>query len=154
MQVSTNGAAPVAQAQQTTMTANPAIAAGNSYTMQVLAQATRVGLTTQSALSNTLTVNTPPAASTVLTTSRGALGTKKITVTWTNLSNNITGWTVQRTSTASGAVAATIAPTMLTNGTSYSFVDTAPAGSYTYKVQATSLGGTNAFSASRQVTAP
>ena len=155
VQVATNGGAPVAMAQQTTLNANPVIAAGNSYTLQVLSQATRFGLTTQSGLSNTLTLNTPPAASTRPTAAAGAAGTKQIAVTWTNPSSNITGWIVQRTSTARGATAVAIVPTIAANGTSYSFVDTAPAGSYTYRVQATNVVGSSALTAaSVAVTAP
>ncbi len=155
VQVQTNGGGYVPLAQQNTLTANVAIAAGNNYAIQVAAQATRFGLTTKSALSNKLTVNTPPAASTRPTAVAGAAGTKKITVTWTNASSNITGWTVLRTSTLRGSVPVTIVPTVTANGTSYSFVDTAPAGSFTYSVQAISAGGTSAMTAaSVAVTAP
>jgi hypothetical protein len=52
-------------------------------------------------------------------------------------------------------VPVTIVPTVTANGTSYSFVDTAPAGSFTYSVQAISAGGTSAMTAaSMAVTAP
>ncbi|MEI8168793.1 MAG: hypothetical protein WCG50_03885 [Rhodoferax sp.] len=158
VQVSTNGAAPVAQAQQTTMTANPAIAAGNSYTMQVLAQATRFGLTTQSALSNMLTVSTPPAASTTPFANAGALTTRNITVSWTNPSTNITGWTVQRkpnNGLAALRVWSNITPSVTGTAPAYAFTDTAPlaGGNYTYRVTTTSAVGSSGPVTSNAVTA-
>jgi FtsP/CotA-like multicopper oxidase with cupredoxin domain len=157
VQVQTNGSGTyVPLASQTALTASPTIAAGNTYSIQVLAQATRLGLTSPSALSNTLTVTTPPAATTRPTVVAGAVGSKQITVTWTNPSSNIASWVVQRTSTVAGSTAVTLTPTIGVAGTTYSFVDTAPAGRYTYRVQAANAAGaTSAMTAaSAAVTAP
>jgi hypothetical protein len=142
VQTGTNGVLGTALPQQTALTYNLAITAGNNYSMQVLAQASRFGLTTQSLASTVMPVNTPPAASSRVTATAGARNSKAITVTWTNGSRNLTGgWTVIRTG---GGTTATITPTIATAGTGYSFTDTGlTAGvSYTYQLQASSLGGT------------
>jgi hypothetical protein len=156
VQTGTNGVLNMALAAQAGLTYNLAIAAGNTYSMQVSAQSTRFGgVPVKSAVSNVLTVNTPPAATTGRpAATAGATGTKAITVTWTNSSSNITSWTVRRTV---GNATTTITPTVTATGTSYSFVDTVPAaGRYSYQVQATSSPTlTNALSgASNTVTAP
>jgi hypothetical protein len=161
VQVSTNSGAPAALAQQNGLTANPVIAAGNSYTIQVLTQATRFGLTTKSGLSNTLAVQTPPAASATPVATAGTAGTKAITVNWTNPSVNITGWTVQRRPN-NGPVAlrvwSDITATVTVTGTNpaYAFTDTAPlaGGNYTYRVTAISAVGTSGPVASNAITAP
>ena len=153
LQVATNGGAPVVLPPQSTLSANPTIAAGNSYTIQVLAQATRFGLTAPSGLSNTLTVNTPPAASTTPVASRTAPTTRGITVTWSNVSKNITGFTVQRRlGTGAWTTLPTVgnaAPVVSVSGTTYSIADATmtAAGSYTYRLLATSLGGSTANTA-------
>jgi hypothetical protein len=160
VQMSTNGGALVPMAQQATLNANPVIAAGNSYTFQVLSQATRFGLTTQSGLSNTLTVSTPPAASTVPVAAAGAVGTRNITVNWSNPSKNITGWTVQRrpnNGVAALRVWSDITSTLTFTGTNpYSFTDTAPlaGGNYTYRVTTLSAVGSSGPVTSNAVTAP
>jgi hypothetical protein len=154
VQVSTNGGAFTSLPQSAALTANPAIAAGNKYSFQVLAQTTRYGLTTQSlTASNVVVVDTRPAASTTPVAAAGAVGSKQITVSWTNASNNITGWTVQR---RLGAVATTIVPAVTNVGTTYSFTDTVPAaGSYSFRVTAVSAVGTNGPTAySAAVVAP
>jgi fibronectin type 3 domain-containing protein len=159
VQVSANGGTPVALAQQNGLTANPVIAAGNSYTLQVLSQATRFGLTTKSGLSNTLTVQTPPAASSTPVATAGAAATQVINVNWTNPSANITGWTVQRrpnNGLAALRVWSNIAPTVTGTGTAYGFTDTAPlaGGNYSYRVTATSAVGTSGPVTSNAITAP
>jgi FtsP/CotA-like multicopper oxidase with cupredoxin domain len=154
VQVSTNGGAFASLPQTTALTANPAIAAGNKYSFQVLAQTTKYGMTTQSlTASNVVVVDTRPAASTTPLAAAGAVGSKQITVSWTNASNNITGWTVQR---RIGGIATTIIPTVTNVGTAYTFTDTAPAaGSYSYRVTAVSAVGTNGPTAySTAVVAP
>jgi titin len=154
VQVSTNGGAFTSLPQTTVLNANPAIAAGNSYSFQVLAQTTKYGQTTQSlTASNVVVANTAPAASTTPVSTAGAVGSKQITVTWTNNSSNVTGWTVQR---RVGGVATIIVPAVTNVGTTYSFTDTAPAaGSYSYRVTAVSAVGTNGPTAySTAVVAP
>ncbi len=147
VQVTSNGGTAVAQAPLTASNTNVTIVAGNNYTMQVLAQATRYGLTVPSALSNTVTVTTPPAAST-LTVTRGAAGSKAITVAWTNVSGNITGWTLKRTNGTTN-VTSTITPTVTHTGNNFTFTDTGltVGVSYTYQVTATSLAGSVSSSA-------
>ncbi len=141
VQVSTNGGAFTSLPQTTALNANPVIAAGNSYSFQVLAQTTKYGLTTQSAASNVVAVMTPPAASTAPVAVAGAPGSRQITVTWTNASSNITAWTVQR---RVGGVATTTVATVTNAGATYSFTDTAPAaGNYSYRVTAANAAGTN-----------
>jgi hypothetical protein len=70
-------------------------------------------------------------------------------VSWTNTSANITGFTLQR---RLGAGAWVSTPATLANvtiaGTMYSYTDTVTAaGSYTYRLLATSLGGSTAYTA-------
>jgi hypothetical protein len=153
VQLATNGGAYAAAAQQNGVNANPVIAAGNSYSVQVLTQATRFGLTTQSAPSTPLSVTTLPAASTTPVASAGAVGSRQITLSWTNPSSNITSFTVQR---RIGATWTIITPVITTATPSYSFTDTVPApGNYSYRVLATSSVGSTAYSAaSNTVTAP
>jgi hypothetical protein len=143
VQVSTNGGAFTSLPQTTALNANPVIAAGNSYSIQVLAQTTKYGLTTQSSASNVIAVKTPPAASTTPVAVAGATGSRQITLTWTNASSNVATWTVQR---RLGAAVTTLTPTPSVSnaGTTYSFTDTAPAaGNYSYRVTAANAAGTN-----------
>lgn len=154
VQVSTNGGTFTNLQQTTNLAANPVIAAGNSYSFQVLAQTTKYGLTTQSLVSNVIPVNTPPAAST--TPVATLAGTRQVTLTWANASvNTITGFTVQR---RFAGVWTTITPTpaWTQTGTSFTLTDTVPAaGSYSYRLSATGAGGTTANTgASNTVTAP
>jgi hypothetical protein len=156
VQVSTNGSAYASLPQTTNTSTNAAIAAGNSYSFQVLAQATKYGMTTSSlTASNAVTVSTPPAASTPPVAAAGGTGTKQITVTWTNPSKNITGFTVQRRLGGGAWVAMATQPTPTQSGTAYSFTDTVPAaGNYSYRVTAVSAGGTSGPVTSNTVTAP
>jgi hypothetical protein len=158
VQYSMNGGALVSLPQTATLAANPVIAAGNSYTFQVLAQTTKYGFTTQGVASTPIPVSTPPAASTTPVAAAGAATTKQITVTWTNPSQNITttGFVVQRRLGAGAWAAIAPAPTVAAAGTSYSFTDTAPAaGSYSYRLSASNATGTTAFTAaSNAVVAP
>jgi hypothetical protein len=145
VQVATNGGNFVSLPQTANPAANPAIAAGNSYQFQVLAQTTKYGLTTQSVTaSNVIVVNTPPAISTTPVAVAGLVGSKQITLSWTNVSSNITGFTVQR---RFAGVWTTLVPTpaWTQSGTGFSLTDTVPAvGSYSYRLSATSAGGTTA----------
>jgi hypothetical protein len=115
---------------------------GANYQYQVAAQASRYGLATSTPSAWISTVfNTVPVQSTVPTTS--LLATRSIGVSWTNTSTNISGFTLQR---RLGAGAWTNTPATLATitavGTSYSYTDTvAAAGSYTYRLLATSLAG-------------
>jgi hypothetical protein len=115
---------------------------GANYQYQVAAQASRYSLATSTPSAWISTVfNTVPVQSTVPTTS--LLATRSIGVSWTNTSTNISGFTLQR---RLGAGAWTNTPATLATitavGTSYSYTDTvAAAGSYTYRLLATSLAG-------------
>ncbi len=159
VQVSTDGGKTFTSPPQTTaLTANPAIVAGNNYQFQVLAQTTKYGLTTQGLASNTVVVNTPPAASTTPVAAAGAATTKNITVSWTNASSNITGWSVERrpnTGPNNLRLWNTIVTSVGGSAPSYTFTDQAPAaGNYTYRVTAMSAAGTNGPATSNAVTAP
>ena len=119
-----------------TVTRNVTLVAGNTYTYAVAA----VDLAGTSLYSTPLTVNTPPAQST--TPAANLLATRSIAVAWTNVSVNITGFTIQRRLGAGAWTAITPAPTVTQNGTAYSITDTVTAaGSYTYRLLATSSGG-------------
>jgi hypothetical protein len=121
---------------------------GTNYQYRVAAQATRYGLAA-SALSawKTTVFNTLPAASTTPVAALTVTATRGITVSWTNVSTNITGFTVQRR-LAAGAwttlpTAGNAAPSVSLSGTTYSIKDATmtAAGSYTYRLLATSSGG-------------
>jgi hypothetical protein len=119
-----------------TVTRNVTLVAGNTYTYAVAA----ADLAGTSLYSTPLTVNTPPAQST--TPAANLLATRSIAVAWTNVSVNITGFTIQRRLGAGAWTAITPAPTVTQNGTAYSITDTVTAaGSYTYRLLATSSGG-------------
>jgi hypothetical protein len=78
-------------------------------------------------------------------------------VSWTNPSKNITGFTVQRRLGAGAWANITPAPVInLATAPTFSFTDTVPvAGSYSYRLLATSAGGSTAnTAASNAVTAP
>jgi hypothetical protein len=156
VQVQTNGGAWVNLPQITARNTNAAIAAGNTYNFQVLAQATRFGVTTQSQVSNLVPVTTPPAASTTPVAAAGAIGSKQISVTWTNPSKNITGFTVQRRLGAGAWGNITPAPVInLATAPTFTFTDTVPAGTYSYRLLTTSAGGaTGNTAASNAVAAP
>jgi hypothetical protein len=121
---------------------------GTNYQYQVAAQATRYGLATSApSIWKTTGFNTLPVQSSVPTAT--LLATRSIGVSWTNVSANITGFTLQR---RLGAGAWVSTPATLANvtiaGTMYSYTDTvAAAGSYTYRLLATSLGGSTAYTA-------
>ena len=127
----------------TTLTRNVNLVAGNTYTYQIAA----IDLVGTSAYSTpAITVNTPPAQSTGL--AANLLATRSIGVTWTNLSTNITGFTIQRRLGAGAWTTITPAPTVTQNGTAYSITNTVTAaGSYTYRLLATSAGGSTAYTA-------
>lgn len=158
VQVSTNGSAFVNLAPTNNRTANPVIAAGNTYQFKVLARATRFGLTTLGQPSAPIDVFTPPVISSVPVATAGAVGSQQITLTWTNPSKNvIDSFTVDRRVggawvplPAIPAVGITVAPG------SYAWTDTVPAaGAYRYRVRATGAGGSSASTASSNtVTAP
>jgi hypothetical protein len=113
----------------------------------VAAQATRYGLATSALSPWTTTVhNTAPAAST--TPVAALVSTRHISVTWTNVSTNITGFTIQRRLGAGAWTTIAPAPAVTQTGTSFTFTDVvAAAGSYTYRLSATSAGGTTANTA-------
>jgi hypothetical protein len=121
--------------------------AGSNYQYQVQAMATRYGLATSAPSAwTTTTFNTLPAAST--TPVAALLATRNIGVTWTNASTNITGFTIQRRLGGGTWTTITPAPTVTQNGTTYSIIDTvAAAGSYTYRLRATSVAGITANTA-------
>jgi hypothetical protein len=120
---------------------------GTNYSYRVAAQATRYGLATSALSPWTTTVhNTAPAAST--TPVAALVSTRHISVTWTNVSTNITGFTIQRRLGAGAWTTIAPAPAVTQTGTSFTFTDVvAAAGSYTYRLSATSAGGTTANTA-------
>jgi hypothetical protein len=131
------------------------LAAGNNYTYTVAA----VNLQGSSLPSVALPINTPPARS--LNLQANLMATNTITVDWTNASVNITGWTIQRRLGTAG-VWTTITPAVtFVAPDAYSFTDTTMtvAGTYYYRVMATSVGGNTptaitAATASNGVAAP
>jgi FtsP/CotA-like multicopper oxidase with cupredoxin domain len=163
VQVQTNNSGTwVSSPQTTNLSANVPIAAGNSYQIQVLAQTTTYGLTTQSVTaSNVLAVSTPPAASTAVAAGAApgaAAGSGQIAVNWVNPSANITGWTIERQPTTGPAALRVwdiITQSITVTGTSYSFTDTVPApGSYRYRVTAQAGALIAGPTQSNTVTAP
>ncbi len=118
-----------------TQTRAVTLVAGNNYTYTVAA----VNFAGTSAPSAALAMNTPPARSANFQANLAA--TRNIIVDWTNVSTNITGWTIQR---RLGTVWTTITPTVtFVAPDAYSFNDTSmtAAGTYAYRVMATSAGG-------------
>jgi hypothetical protein len=154
-----------AGATWTTLTGTTPIAArtltvatpvGANYQFRVAAQATRYVLA-PSVLGNwttTTVLNRAPAAST--TPVAALTGTlRNLSFSWTNASTNITGFTIQRRSPAGVWSTIVPAPTVSKTGNVYSIVDVVTAlGSYTYRVTATSLGGTTAQATSNAITTP
>jgi hypothetical protein len=132
---------------------------GANYQYRVAAQATRfnLGTSAQGPWTTTTVLNRAPAPSTTPTAAAGSAGSRQITVTWTNTSSNITGFTVQRSLGAAAFANMATQPTWTKNGTTYSFVDTlaASGGSYRYRLLATSAGGSTVnTAASIAVVAP
>jgi hypothetical protein len=140
----------------TALTLAAASPVGTNYQYQVQAIATRYGLPASTPSAGKTTVfNTAPAASTTPVATQGAVGSSAITVAWTNPSTNITGWTVTRRVAAGAWLPFTPTTALPLTGGSYSFTDTGltVGTNYTYRVTATSLGGTTAVATSNQVTA-
>jgi hypothetical protein len=113
---------------------NATVVAGNSYSFTVVAQATRFGLTPQSAATGpaTMVVAAPLPPTTVAAAAGPAAG--QATVTWVDASSNESGFTVQRSLMAAngtfgawanaGTVAAgvqTFLNTGLTTGRTYRY---------------------------------
>jgi titin len=143
----------------TARTAAIASPVGTNYQYRVAAVATPYGsLPTAQSIWRTTTFNTLPAASTRPTAIAGAVGSKQIAVTWTNASNNLTGFTLARRLGGGAWVntPATLATVTKSGTNTYSFTDTVPAaGTYTYRVLATSAAGNTAnTAASNAVIAP
>jgi titin len=135
-----------------------ASAVGNNYLYRVQATASRVGaISSVSAWRQSAQVNTLPAVSTTPVAAATPAGSRSIVVAWTNASNNLTGFTLARSTNGRTWVntPATLA-TVTKSGTTYSFTDTVPAaGTYTYRVLATSAAGNTAnTAASNAVVAP
>jgi hypothetical protein len=162
VQVNTNGAGWSTLATTNATSANPAIAAGNSYQFQVLTRATRFNTSTLSTTPSTaLSVVTPPAASTALVAT--AAGSNKITLTLNNPSSNIDSWKVERRPNFGAnnlRVYSTITPTVTGTTLSYTFIDdTVPSlvtganNSYTYRVTAVNAKGNGPVATSNPVTA-
>ncbi len=179
---STAGGNPVTyNAQQTASYAPPALTVGNNYTFTVTASNRYTNPTTGA---NNVTGVSVPSASVVLYTlpvtgSKPAVnagtvvGSKAITVSWTNASTNLltplsgavapalNAFTVQRrTAAANGGATGTwvtITPTISLVGGTYSFTDTTGTSGtgYNYQVQATSAAGNSLYSTpSNRVVAP
>jgi len=126
--------------------------AGSNYRYQVQAMATRYGLATSAPSAWTTTAfNTLPVQSTGLAVQLAA--TRNFSVRWTNVSLNITGFTVQRRLGAGAWT--TITPAITPAGTVYSFSDTVTAaGTYAYRVLATSAAGSTTYVTSAGVVTP
>jgi hypothetical protein len=139
----------------TTLSANPTIAAGNSYQFRVVPRTTRFGVTALGTPSDALTVVTPPAAST--SPVAAAVGSSQITLDWTNPSSDIASWTVQRRPNFGPnalRVYGPITATAIGAAPSYTVTDTVPAlGSYTYRINAVNAQGTGPTAISNTVTA-
>ena len=157
VQQSINGGAwtsltPTPIAARTLAVASPA---GSSYQYRVQAIATRYGLASSAPSAWTTTVyNTLPLPSTGL--SNVLASTRNFRVSWNNASLNLTGFTVQRRLGAGAwtTVAVTITPA-LNAGTAYSFTNTVTAaGTYSYRVLATSAAGSTAYVTSAGVATP
>jgi fibronectin type 3 domain-containing protein len=164
VQVNTNGAVDASGAlvwtnlaPTATLAANPAIAAGNSYQFQVLSRATRFGISTLSATpSQAMDVFTAPALSTAVQAVAVGVGTSQIALNWSNLSSNITGWTVQRRPNFGLVRVFTVLTPASVGGTSpsYTLTDTVPAlGSYTYRITALNVQGSGPVATSNNATA-
>jgi hypothetical protein len=127
--------------------------AGTNYQYQVQAIATRYGLPAATSAWKTTTYSVPLANSTPVAAS--AVGSKAVTVTWTNASTNITGWTVTRSTNGGAYAAFTPTPALPLTGGSYSFTDTGvTVGTrYTYRVTAIGATANSAVATSNQVTA-
>ena len=128
---------------------------GSNYQYRVQAMATRYGLATSAPSAWTTTAhNTLPAQSAGLTSTLAS--TRHFTVRWNNTSLNLTGFTIQRRLGAGAWT--TIAPTVtpaLNSGTAYAFADAVTAaGTYTYRVLASSAAGSTAYVTSARVTTP
>jgi hypothetical protein len=147
----------------TTLTAVPTAArtwtvaspVGANYLYRVAALATRYGQPASApSLWTTTPFNTAPAASTAPTVALTA-ALRNLSFSWTNTSTNITGFTIQRRSPAGVWATIAPAPTVTQVGNVYSIADVvAAAGSYTYRVTATSLGGTTAQATSSAIVTP
>ena len=157
VQVNTNGAGFVDMAASNRLTATVNLVAGNTYQVQVLARATRFGLTTVGLASAPMTVITAPRASTAVVATAGVAGSKAITLNWSNTSSSVTSWTVQRRPNFGANNLRVYSPiTVTVNGTApaYSFTDTVPAlGSYTYRINAVNATGSGPVATSNAVTA-
>ena len=135
----------------TAVTYNAAIVAGDSYTFTVVARDTKYGVTISSApVSTTLTVPTVPAAPSAVTATAGAVGSRAITVTWTDAATNVTGYTIQRATVSALGVVGAFANVGTTTAAVKTFTNTGlVAGTtYRYQVRANSLVGNSAFVAS------
>ncbi len=155
----------VGAAAGTTQTRAVNLVAGNTYTYTVAAR----DLVGTGPATAALTVNTPAAANTAVTSAAGAAAKSGITVSWTNISVNLTAtpFTVQRrTVTAGGANGAWVTiptPAITKNGTGYSIIDATYTGAtalvtgtgYSYHILANGAGGPSAYSAATaRVVAP
>jgi len=167
VQTNTNGAVDATGAliwvnspATTNLNANPAITVDNNYQFRVVPRATRFAVSVLGTPSTPLNVTAAPAVSMTPVATAGAVGSKQITLTWTNPSVNSipTAFTVDRR--VGGvwvplpAIAAT--PIMVAPG-SYAWTDTAPASGtgYRYRVLATNNAWSSAYTAaSNTVTAP
>jgi hypothetical protein len=119
---------------------------GINYQYRVAAQVTRGTLVSSWSAWTTTPFNTVPAAST--TPVAKLVTARNISVSWTNVSTNITGFTVQRRLGGGAWTNITPAPAVTAASTSYSIIDTvALPGSYTYRLLATSAGGSTANTA-------
>jgi hypothetical protein len=168
VQVNTNGAVDLAGAlvwtnlsTTTTLAANPAIAADNTYKFRVVPQASRFNpaVLVQGTPSTALDVTTAPLVSTTPVATAGAAGSKQIVLSWSNPSVNSipTAFTVDRRENGVWVPQPAIAASaVLVAPGSYQWTDTLGlAGAYRYRVMATNGTWSSAYTAtSNTVTAP
>jgi hypothetical protein len=131
------------------------IVAGNNYSFTVVAQNTKYGVTVQSAAAGPIPLNaTIPAAPSGVTATQGAVGSRAVTVTWTDNSGNESGFTVQRATVTAGVVGAFAnVGTVAANVTTFTNTGLTVGRSYQYQVRANSLAGNSAYVATATVVA-
>ena len=137
------------------MTYNATVVAGNSYSYTVVAQATKYGLTAASSAAGPVTVNVmAPAAPTAVAAIQGTIGSRSITVNWTDAPANATNYTVQRATVTTGVVGAYANAGTVAAGVQ-TFLDTGRTigRTYQYQVRANGVVGNSAYVASNAVVA-
>jgi fibronectin type 3 domain-containing protein len=127
---------------------NAAVVAGNTYTFQVKAQATQYGLTTPSAydVPVSVSVTAPIAPTNVAAVAGGVAGS--LVVNWSDVSNNESGFTVQRSLlNAAGTVWGAFGNvgTVAANVTTITDTGRITGRSYRYQVRANGVVGNSVY---------